>query len=45
MFPADAQTNLEKDELKNNLELLYNIDYNAIYSMLQRDFENFHHSK
>lgn len=45
MFPADAQTNLEKDELKNNLELLYNIDYNAIYSMLQRDFENFHHFK
>ena len=29
--------------MKNNLELLYSLNYEAVYAMLQKDFENFKH--
>lgn len=45
IFASDAKTNLEKDELKNNLELIHKIDYRSIYDMLQRDYENFKNFK
>lgn len=41
VFPATDSTAEARSDLKNNLELLYSLNYEAIYAMLQKDFENF----
>lgn len=41
VFPATDETAEARDDLKNNLELLYNLNYDAIYAMLQNDYVNF----
>ena len=41
VFPATDSTAEARSDLKNNLELLYSLNYEAVYAMLQKDFENF----
>ena len=43
VFPATDSTAEARSDLKNNLELLYSLNYEAVYAMLQKDFENFKH--
>ena len=45
VFPASNETVEARLELKNNLNLLYNLNYDALYLMLQNEYENFTSSK